>query len=102
MLHAATHDTASLGVDRAFVPPGIRVTVGEMLAALDEAKQGASRLVHRVNDPAIAAIVNTWPAEFTAARARGLGYLPNETLAAMVQAFIAEDLAETRAGRGLG
>lgn len=101
LLHAAAMDTAPMGLDRSLNPPGLSVTVGAMLAALDEAQPGASALVRREADPAIAAIVGGWPAGFTARRARALGFAPHETLVALVRAFIADDLEATRRDRAI-
>ena len=85
-------------LDRSINPPGISATVAEMLAALDRVKPGAADLVRRVEDPAIAAIVGTWPAAFIPARAEALGFAPHEPLVEVVRAFIADDLEATRAG----
>ena len=101
LLHAAAMDTAALGLDRSLNPPGMSVTVGQMLAALEEVRPGASALVRRVADPTIAAIVGGWPAAFAPRRAPAAGFSPHEGLAEVVRAFIADDLAATRAERGL-
>ncbi len=99
LLHAAVMDTGPMGLDRGVNPPGMRATVGEMLAALERARPGASALVRRAPDPAIAAIVGGWPAAFRTERARALGFAPHEPLDALVEAFIADDLEPTRRER---
>lgn len=99
LLHAASLDARALGPDRGINPPGLRVTMGEMLAALEQARPGATSLVTRSPDPAIEAIVGTWPAAFAPERARRLGFAAHETLAELVEAFIADDLEATRAER---
>ena len=91
LLHAASMNTAPLGADRGINPPGLSVTVGAMLAAMDRVRPGASALVRRVPDPAIAAIVGGWPASFLAERARRLGFTPHEPLEAVVQAFLDDE-----------
>ncbi|MBS0560635.1 MAG: NAD-dependent epimerase/dehydratase family protein [Proteobacteria bacterium] len=101
LLHAAAMDTGTMGLDRSLTPPGLSVTVAEMLAALELVKPGASALVRRAADPAIAAIVGGWPAAFIPARAEALGFAPHEPLVDVVRAFVADDLAATRADRGL-
>lgn len=101
LIHAAWMDTGSLGLDRGINPPGLRATVAEMLAALEAARPGTRALVRPAPDPEIAAIVGTWPAAFTAKRARALGFSAHEPLIELVRAFIADDLAATRAERGL-
>src|SRR5580693_5606052 len=68
LLHAAALDAGGLGADRGINPPGISVTVGELLAGLDQVRHGASQLVKRVPNPEIAAIVGTWPPLFTPSR----------------------------------
>lgn len=101
LIHAAGMDTAGMGLDRSLNLPGLSVTVGAIVGALEQVRQGASALVVRKPDPVIAGIVGGWPAGFTAARARGLGFLPNEGLVELVRAFVAEDLAATRRDRGM-
>jgi nucleoside-diphosphate-sugar epimerase len=98
LLHAATMDTAPLGIDRGVNPPGLAVTVGEMLAALTPAELA---LVKREPDEVIAGIVGGWPAEFAATRAKQLGFAPQEGMPAILAAFREDDLAATRADRGM-
>lgn len=97
-LHAAAMATAPLGLDRGVNPPGLSVTVGGMLAALSPAERAR---VTSAPDAAVAAIVGGWPAAFTAERARALGFAPQEGVAGILAAFRADDLAATRAERGL-
>jgi nucleoside-diphosphate-sugar epimerase len=102
LLHAAAMDTTAMGLDRGINPPGISTTIAHLLQALDEVRPGASALVRRVEDQAIAAIIGTWPPEFEPLRARTLGFSPHEPVADVVRAFIEDDLDATRAERGLG
>ncbi len=99
LLHAAAMDTAAMGADRSITPPGMSVTVAELLAALDRVRPGAADLVRRVDDPAIAAIVGSWPAAFVPARAEALGFAPHETMDTVIRDFIADDLEATRRDR---
>ncbi len=101
LMHAGAMSTDTMGLDRSLSPPGIRITVGAMLQAMDEVRQGSSALVRRVADPTIAAIVGTWPAAFTADRARALGFTSHEPFVDVVRAFIEDDLDATRRERGL-
>ncbi len=101
LLHAASMDTAPMGLDRSINPPGMRATVGAMLAALEAVRPGAGALVERKPDPAIAAIVGGWPAAFVPDRALRLGFTPHEDLRSVVEAFIADDLAATKHERGI-
>lgn len=101
LLHAATMDTARIGIDRSFNPPGISTTIAHLLQALDEVKPGASALVRRVPDKEIADIVGLWPPAFEAIRAHTLGFASHEPLVEVVRAFVEDDLAATRTERGL-
>jgi nucleoside-diphosphate-sugar epimerase len=102
-LHAMAMDTAPLGLDRGINPPGRSATVGKMLSALETVAGPAARaLVRHVPDPTVEAIVGTWPSSFTALRARRhLGFTEQESLEEIIQGFIEDDLAATRAERGL-
>lgn len=102
-LHAMAMDTGPLGLDRGINPPGRSATVGKMLTALETVAGPAARaLVRQVPDPAVAAIVGAWPASFTAMRARRLhGFTEQESLEEIIQGFIEDDLAATKADRGL-
>ncbi len=101
LLHAAAMDTGRMGLDRSIDPPGISTTVAHLLQALDEVSPGASAHVKRVEDKAIAAIVSTWPPAFEALHARTLGFNVHEPVIAVIRAFVEDDLAATRAERGL-
>lgn len=102
LLHAAAMDTGAMGLDRGVNPPGMSATVGQMLAALDSVRPGASALVERRPDPAVAAIVGGWPAAFAPVRAAALGFAAHEGLAELVQAFVDDDLEDTRRERNAG
>ncbi len=101
LLAAAALDTGPLGLDRSVNMPGISVTVGGMLAALERRRPGASARVRRVDDPAIRAVVEAWPAAFAAERAARLGFVAQEPVDAILDAFVADDLAATMAEREL-
>ncbi len=101
LLHAGAMASESMGHDRGVNPPGLSVTVAHMLQALDEVRPRASSLVHRIHDPAIAAIVGSWPAAFEPIRARTLGFAMHEAFVEVVRAFLEDDLEATRTERGL-
>jgi nucleoside-diphosphate-sugar epimerase len=101
LLHAAALDTGGLGLDRGINPPGISVTISGLLRGLEAVKPGAAALVKRVPDPEIATIVGTWPPLFTPARAVALGFGRHESVVELIQAFVEDDLAATRADRGM-
>ncbi len=98
LLHAATMDTSSMGVDRGVNPPGLSVTVREMLAALSPAERAR---VQTVPDAGVETIMGGWPASFTAERAHALGFAEQEGVLDILAAFREDDLAATRAERGL-
>ncbi len=101
-LHAATMDTAPLGIDRGINPPGLSVTVSELLDALEAVGGTEARgRVTFVPDPAIEAIVSGWPAAFTAERARALGFSQQDGARAILEAFLADDLTSTKAERAM-
>jgi nucleoside-diphosphate-sugar epimerase len=101
LLHAGALDSAALGLDRGINPPGISVTIAQLLSGLEAVRPGAASLVKRVPDAAIEAVVGTWPPLFTPARALGLGFAPHESVVELIRAFIEDDLEATRADRGL-
>ncbi|WP_144185724.1 D-erythronate dehydrogenase [Elioraea rosea] len=101
LIHAATLDGKALGLDRGINPPGLTVTVRDMMEVLQSVGgHAAMRLVSRVEDKEVEAIVGTWPARFRDARAKALGFRAHEGLEALVRAFLEDDLAETKALRG--
>jgi nucleoside-diphosphate-sugar epimerase len=101
LLHAGALDSSAMGLDRGINPPGISVTIEQLLEALDEVKPGASALVRRLPDPDIAAIVGTWPPLFTPVRALSLGFAQHGSVVELIRAFIEDDLDATRAERGI-
>ena len=101
LLHAAAMDTSHMGLDRSVNPPGISTTIAHLLQALEEVKPGAASLIRRVEDKEIAAIIGQWPPAFEAMHARTLDFAAHEPLVEVVRAFVEDDLAATRAERGL-
>ncbi len=91
-LHEAAPET--LGEDRALNFPSLSVTVAEMIAALQRVA-GARPLgaITVAPDPAIEAIVATWPTETEFARATALGLPVEDSLDDIVRAYI-EDFLE--------
>jgi nucleoside-diphosphate-sugar epimerase len=92
-IHAATLDTSVMGPRRGVTLPGLSVSVGEQIAALTRiAGPGAAALIHEAPDPAVWAIVKTWPQRFSARRARDLGFEAESTFDAIIEAHIADEL----------
>ena len=79
LLHAATMDTAKIGPRRNLTMPGLSATVGEQIAALRRvAGDNVANRIKRVPDPFIVGIVDGWPRNFEAKRARELGFTTEE------------------------
>jgi len=90
LVHALTLDTRALGVDRTVNLPGLSVSVAEMIDALREAAgEEVVKLIRVAPDPVIERIVASWPNDFTAARARALGFVADENYLAIVRAHMA-------------
>lgn len=81
--------------------PALTVTVAEMLDTLRRvAGDAVADLVTLAPDPAVEAIVGSWPAVFDNARATALGLRPDESFESVVRAY-AEDHPEAVAGGAL-
>jgi len=73
-IHAATLDTVLIGPRRNLVMPGLSCSVADQIAALARVAPAAPALIRQKEDPAVWAIVKTWPQRFAASRARDLGF----------------------------
>ncbi|MBV9531019.1 MAG: SDR family oxidoreductase [Bradyrhizobium sp.] len=79
LLHAGTMDLAAVGLRRNLTMPGLSVTVGEQIAALTRvAGPKVAARIKREPDPFIISIVDGWPRNFEARRARELGFTTAE------------------------
>ena len=79
LLHAATMDTAAAGARRNLTMPGLSATVGEQIAALKRvAGDKVAARIKREPDAFIMGIVDGWPRNFEARRARQLGFTTTE------------------------
>jgi len=79
LLHAGTMDLAAVGARRNLTMPGLSATVGEQIAALKRvAGDNVAARIRRVPDPFIMGIVDGWPRNFEARRARELGFAAAE------------------------
>jgi nucleoside-diphosphate-sugar epimerase len=70
---------------------GLTVTVDEMVKALDRAGGDVS-LIEWTRDPAIEAIVETWPARFAPDRAEEMGFPRDQGIDEIIQAYKEDDL----------
>jgi nucleoside-diphosphate-sugar epimerase len=79
LMHAASMDTVALGARRNLSMPGLSVTVGEQIAALE--RIAGKRVVGRIRrapDAAITKIVQGWPRKFDTRRSLSLGFTTDE------------------------
>jgi D-erythronate 2-dehydrogenase len=83
----------AFGATRMLTLPGITVSIGEMVDALQAvAGEGVARRIRWEPDPAIQKIVAGWPAAFDARRARAMGFEADPDFAAIIRAHIEDEL----------
>jgi len=88
---------AAIGPERTLPLPGLKVSVRDMVAALERvAGPSAAELIRWEPDATIATIVAGWPVELAATRARELGFPVDRDFTEIVRAHI-EDEAPSRA-----
>lgn len=93
LIHAATIDGAKVGPRRNLTMPGLSVTVGEQIAALQ--KVAGDKVVARIRrepDPVIMGIVAGWPRNFDASRARSLGFTAESSFEEIIRIHISDEL----------
>ena len=91
--HAATMDTAALGSRRNLTMPGVSVTVREQIEALRRAAgEKAVALIRQEPDPAISAIVSSWPQDFEATRAKAAGFTAETSVDEIIAVYVEEEL----------
>ncbi len=96
----AAHELAgeALGSNRSMNLPGISVTVGEMVAALE--RVAGTDVVSRIlwqPDPHVQRMVATWPGACDGSRARSFGFPSDESFDAVIRQYVAE-MAEPAIG----
>jgi len=92
-VHAQAIAAANLGWTRVVQLPGITLSVGQMLEALQEV--AGANVVRRVQfepDSRIQKIIDGWPTAFGAERALALGFTADQSMQSVIRAFIADDL----------
>lgn len=93
LLHAATLAGERLGARRNLSMPGISVTVGEQIEALRRvAGDTVVARIRREPDPAIMAIVDGWPRNFDARRARELGFAAESSFDEIIRVHLEDEL----------
>lgn len=91
LVHAASVPGDALGAFRAFMLPGITVSVAEMLGVLrDVGGDAALGRVRHVPDSRIEAIVGGWPSRFVTSKADLLGFRGDADFRAIVASFLDE------------
>jgi len=79
LVHAGSMDLETMGPRRNLSMPGMSVTVGEQIAALERvAGKNVVERIRREADPTIVSIVAGWPRDFDTARALKLGFTTAE------------------------
>ena len=92
LLCAAQTGAAAWGARTAVNLPALSTTAGEMAQALERvAGRGVAALIDWSPEPAIANIVTNWPARIDAARARGLGLLPDPDFESIIRDYVREN-----------
>ncbi|MES2759320.1 MAG: D-erythronate dehydrogenase [Pseudomonadota bacterium] len=88
----------ALGDSRTVNLPGVSVSVGDMVAALEKVagKEAVSRISF-VPDPAVERIVNSWPAQWDVTRAKALGLSADADFESIVRAYIDQEIAPRKA-----
>ncbi len=91
-IRAAEIDSALLGPRRNLTMPSVSVTVAQQIEALGRlGGSGAVDLIREVPDPKVAAIVRGWPREFSAERARDLGFECESSFDEIIQAHMEDE-----------
>lgn len=99
LLHAATIDGEAIGPRRNLTMPGVSVTVGEQLAALERvAGPAVAKRIRREPDETIARIVAGWPRSFDARRAEALGFTAERSFDEIIRVHIEDELGGRIAG----
>jgi nucleoside-diphosphate-sugar epimerase len=92
IIRAAQASDAEWGPLTAVNLPSLRITVGEMAAALEKvAGKAATDLLDWTPDPAIVRLVKTWPGDVMFERARGLGLQADLDFESVVRDYIREN-----------
>ncbi|WP_378146238.1 D-erythronate dehydrogenase [Cnuibacter sp. UC19_7] len=90
LLRALEVDDATWGSTTAMSLPALTTTPREMVAALERVGgPEAAALVGWIPDPAVEAIVGTWPSRFHTHRAAALGLAPVASFDAVIEEFLA-------------
>lgn len=93
ILRAAAVDDATWGSRTAMNLPALTTTPRDMAASLDRvAGPGTSDLIDWIDDPAIGAIVRSWPARLETPRAHRLGLEADESFDDIVREYVTDNI----------
>ena len=88
-IHAHDLPGERLGTNRSVSLPGLSVTVGEMVDALERvAGADAVARIRWQKDARITKLVDTWPGTLDASRGRSLGFPQDDNFDAIVRAYV--------------
>lgn len=94
LVHAAGLDAAALGSRPNLTMPGVAVTVGQQIEALERvAGPEPVGLIHEEPDELVAGIVAGWPTRFATERAHTLGFRAEPDYDAIIRAHIEDELS---------
>lgn len=87
-------DAAQFTFTRIVSLPGLSVTVREMVDALESvAGAEVAQRIQWQEDDVVKRIVNSWPGDFEAARAKAMGFTADADFASVIRAHIQDELA---------
>ena len=93
LMHAAALDSSRVGPRRNLTMPGVAVSVGEQIEALERvAGPDPVALIREESDDLVAEIVAGWPTRFDARRAADLGFVSDPDYDAIVRVYIEDEL----------
>jgi nucleoside-diphosphate-sugar epimerase len=93
LIHAAGLTREQLGPRINLTMPGVSCTVAEQIAALRRiAGDNVAARIRREPDPLVIRITDGWPHRFDAARARGLGFVAEQSFDEIIRAHIEDEL----------
>ncbi|WP_050476860.1 D-erythronate dehydrogenase [Herbaspirillum rhizosphaerae] len=93
LIHGHEINGADLGLARFLSIDGLSVTVRQMVDALEQvAGADVVKLIEWKEDEAIKRIVNSWPGDFEAKRAKALGFIADSDFASIVKAHIEDEV----------
>ncbi|MER8437282.1 SDR family oxidoreductase [Mesorhizobium sp. M1312] len=99
LIHAAGIDGSVVGPRRNLTMPGVAVTVGEQIEALERiAGAKAVKLIREEPDDRIWAIVKGWPTRFEARRSREHGFAAETSFDDIIRAHVEDELDGKIAG----